>query len=132
MLAGRTLMGRILFENAKIILHNVTGGEITADGKISDIFTRWSLKVTAKVLPWKPTARFTGISIYKVADINGRTVIVGQQDFWDSINLRPDSSGEYQKVDKSIATNDFLNQLKPGGFQAQQSAAEVPYELLRR
>lgn len=132
MLAGRTLMGSILFDDAKINLHKVSGGETFEDGRISDVITRWTLKVTAKVLPWKPTARFTGISVYKLATVNDEVLIAGQQDYWDSINLRPDSMGEYQTVDKSVAAEDFLSQLKPGGLQAQQSAAEVPFELLRR
>ena len=70
MLAGRTLMGRILFDGAGINLHSVTGGEVVEDSngkeKIEDIITRWTLKVTAKVLPWKPEAVFSGVSVYKV------------------------------------------------------------------
>jgi hypothetical protein len=70
MLAGRTLMGKILFDGAGINLHSVTGGEIkeSSNGQvgIEDIITRWTLKVTAKVLPWKPEAVFSGISVYKV------------------------------------------------------------------
>jgi len=132
MLAGRTLMGSILFDDAKINLHNVSGGEVGSNDEISDITTRWTLRVTAKILPWKPTATFSGISVYKLDVIDNSVKIVGQKDYWDSINLRPDSSGSYEKVDKSIALDDFLGQLKPGGLQAQQSAAELPYELLRR
>lgn len=132
MLAGRTLMGSVLFENAKINLHSVTGGEVKEDGEIDNILTRWTLKLTVKVLPWSPTAVFTGVSVYKVASIDSEVTVVGQTDYWDSINLLPNSGGEYAKVDKSIALNDFLDQLKPGGLQAQQSAAEIPYELLRR
>lgn len=70
MLAGRTLMGKILFDGAGINLHSVTGGEITEDDsgnlQISELVTRWTLRVTAKVLPWKPTAVFSGISVYNV------------------------------------------------------------------
>lgn len=70
MLAGRTLMGKILFDGAGINLHSVTGGEIKESSsgqvEIGDIITRWTLKVTAKVLPWKPEAVFSGISVYKV------------------------------------------------------------------
>mmetsp|Transcript_17059 Transcript_17059/g.48985 ORF Transcript_17059/g.48985 Transcript_17059/m.48985 type:complete len:440 (-) Transcript_17059:185-1504(-) len=139
MLAGRTLMGKILFEDAGINLYSVTGGEVceTAEGKveIAEITTRWTLKVTASVLPWKPTARFTGISVYKVvpdASSSNGVQIVGQTDYWDSVNLQPNSGGQYQRVEKSLAIQDFLNQLKPGGPKAQAAAPELPYELLRR
>merc|ERR1719203_1899229 len=55
MLSGRTLLGSILFEDASISLHSVTGGEVI-DDKISDVVTRWTLRLTAKILPWKPKA----------------------------------------------------------------------------
>eukprot|EP00985_Skeletonema_marinoi_P013388 scaffold6625_cov139-Skeletonema_marinoi.AAC.1 len=42
MLAGRTLMGKVLFEGAGINLHSVTGGEIV-NGRVDDIVTRWTL-----------------------------------------------------------------------------------------
>lgn len=132
MLAGRTPMGGLLFEDAGISLHSVTGGEVRDDGSVCDIVTRWSLRVTAKVLPWKPTARFTGISVYTISPIDGKAIITGQADYWDSINLRDDGSGSYNKVDMGTAVSDFLEQLKPGGFMASQAGAEVPYELLRR
>lgn len=133
MLASRTPLGKFLFENASINLHSVTGGEVNADGSIQDIMTRWTLRVTAKVLPWTPTARFSGVSIYKVQSVpttpEGVT-IVGQTDYWDSVNLQ--KNGTYGPVDKAIAVGDFLNQLKPGGFQAATAAPELPYTLLRR
>ena len=66
MLASRTAMGKILFSDAGIVLHNVKGGEIQEDGSIGEIFTRWTLRLTAKILPWAPTARFSGISVYNV------------------------------------------------------------------
>jgi hypothetical protein len=139
MLAGRTLMGKILFEDAGINLHSVTGGEVALNSQgeveIADITTRWTLKVTASVLPWKPTARFTGISVYKVVtDASSSTgvQIIGQTDYWDSVNLQPNSGGQYQRVEKSLAIQDFLDQLKPGGPKAQAAAPELPYELLRR
>jgi len=138
MLASRTLLGKVLFDDGGIILHSVIGGEVSDDGtQISDIITRWTLKVTAKVLPWKPTARFSGISVYKVEpDVKPSSStgvqIIGQTDYWDSINLVPNSGGEYGRVDKGIAISDFLGQLKPGGPRAQAAAPELPYELLRR
>ena len=143
MLASRTWLGKFLFADAGIVLHSVTGGKVqepntTNDGSalsISDITTRWTLRLTAKVLPWKPTARFTGVSIYKVRPNSASPVgveIVGQEDYWDSINIVENSNGSYKAVDKSVALQDFLGQLQPGGFQAVPAAPEVPYQLLRR
>jgi hypothetical protein len=134
MLAGRTLLGSILFEDGGINLHSVTGGEISddTDGTIEDIITRWTLRFTMKVWPWKPTARFSGISVYKVKSIDNANgvQIVGQLDYWDSINLK--EGGTYEKVSKGDALADFINQLKPGGFEAKSAAPELPYSLLRR
>ncbi len=156
MLASRTALGKFLFSDASITLHSVTGGDVDENQmnveelEISDIVTRWSLRMTVSILPWKPTARFTGISVYKVQvnkdndnDNNNNNnkdndndsfnlKIVNQVDYWDSINIVPNSSGEYKTVDVGIAINDFLNQLKPSGFQAQSAAPELPYQLLRR
>ena len=132
MLSSRTLMGKFLFEDAGISLHSVTGGEVSpADGSISNIITRWTLRVTAKVLPWAPTARFSGISVYEVVSGGSEGVLVDHQtDFWCSINIM--EGGEYKKVDKSIAIKDFLDQLKPDNGNAAAAGPEVPYELLRR
>lgn len=147
MLASRTLLGKLLFTDASISLHSVTGGDVIQNDKdvvIEDIITRWTLRMTLSILPWKPTARFTGISVYKVIptttnntpttsnDNNNGVSIINQIDYWDSINIKPFSNGQYQTVDKSIAINDFLNQLKPNGFTAQSAAPELPYQLLRR
>ena len=70
MLAGRTLLGKVLFDGAGINLHSVTGGGIKegsgGEVEIENIITRWTLKVTAKVLPWKPEAVFSGISVCNV------------------------------------------------------------------
>ncbi len=132
MLASRTLMGKFLFSDAGIVLHSVEGGEINpSDGRISNIVTRWTLRVTAKVLPWKPTARFTGISVYEVSAGGSEGVVVDHQtDYWDSINIG--NGGKYDKVDKSIAINDFLDQLKPDNGNAAAAGVELPYQLLRR
>ena len=139
MLASRTPLGKILFDDASISLHSVTGGEIIEEENdnvaVEDLITRWTLRMTVSILPWKPTARFTGISVYKVQPTttsNLGITIVGQTDYWDSINIQPNSNGNYNKVDKGIAINDFLDQLKPNGFQAQSAAPELPYQLLRR
>ena len=143
MLAGRTLMGKILFEGAGINLHSVTGGEIiNTDNdntiRVDDIVTRWTLRLTAKVLPWSPEAVFSGVSVYKIK-VGGKEglSIVGQTDYWDSINIQPNTSSmnvkkQYQTVPKNIAISDFLNQLAPTGFLAPTAAPELPYLLLRR
>jgi hypothetical protein len=60
MLAGRTALGKLMFKDTSINLHNVT---IDSDQKIT---TRWTLRTTVKALPWQPTARFTGVSVYSV------------------------------------------------------------------
>ena len=118
MLAGRTLLGSILFEDASIILHNIK--EISN----KKIQTRWTLQVTIKFLPWKPRAKFTGISIYSLND-NG--IVFNQEDYWDSINL---NDGKYDSKSKLDGIKEFLNQLKNEGG-AEMAAPELPYELLR-
>jgi hypothetical protein len=132
MLASRTLLGKVLFQDSGIVLHSIVGGEVQPDGSISDIITRWTLRVTVKVLPWQPTARFSGISVYEVSSPRGseRVVIDHQTDYWDSINIQP--GGEYAKVDKGIAIKDFLDQLKPDNGNAAAAGIEMPYQLLRR
>ena len=148
MLASRTLLGKVLFQDAGIILHDVSGGEISTkeDGsvEISDLTTRWTLRMTAKILPWSPTARFSGISVYKVRVGGPKCVqIYKQEDYWDSINLQDPTSRSkssntasnmgYVKVEKTKALGDFLNQLKPdNGFNAPSAGPELPYSLLRR
>jgi hypothetical protein len=97
---------------------------------IADIITRWTLRFTMKVWPWKPITRFSGISVHGVKPkASGEGVeIVSQADYWDSINLLP--GGTYEAVPKSEALTDFINQLKPGGFEAKPAAPELPFELL--
>jgi hypothetical protein len=133
MLGGRTLLGSLLFRDASINLHSIAGGKVSIDDdteSISNIVTRWTLRFTFKILPWSPTARFSGISIYKVAPGGPEGVLVkAQTDYWDSINLL---QGKYQKVPKSVALQDFLSQLMQPGFEAQVAAPELPYSLLRR
>lgn len=142
MLAGRTLLGKILFDGASINLHSVTGGEVNekenGNVEIDDIITRWTLRVTAQILPWKPEAVFSGVSVYKLQPGGKEGItIAGQTDYWDSINIKEGSDSskplsQYQKVDKSMAVQDFLGQLKPDIFRAVAAAPEVPYLLLRR
>jgi hypothetical protein len=159
MLASRTLLGKFLFDDAGIVLHSVTGGTVVEIAKtddsaatsggvgkempvlvIEDIVTRWTLRLTAKVLPWQPTARFSGISVYGVTPGGLKGVqIVRQTDYWDSINLVEDvtkggggGASSYRKVDKSVALKDFLGQLGPSNFVAPTAGPELPYSLLRR
>lgn len=136
MLSGRTLLGSLLFSDASINLHSVKGGEVSFDESsgtmaISDIVTRWTLRFCFKILPWKPTARFSGISVYKARAGGSEGVQIFQQnDYWDSINLQPD--GTYHAVDKAVGLADFLDQLKPSDINAPSAAPELPFELLRR
>jgi hypothetical protein len=158
MLAGRTMLGQVLFTDASIILHSVTGGDVTTEKKegerisIDNIVTRWTLRVTVQILPWKPIAIFSGVSIYTLQPGGDEGVLIScQQDYWDSINIKQLSSSaaaptaaaervsipipireQYHKVDKIIALQDFLGQLKPDGFRAAAAAPELPYLLLRR
>ena len=117
MLAGRTLFGGLLFSDAAINLHDVRELE---DGRLQ---TRWTLRVCFSALPWAPTARFTGISVY---DLDGENKIKGQTDYWDSIDLK---QGSYSRSSKGAAAQDFANQLFGGD---KTSDGELPYELLRR
>jgi hypothetical protein len=132
MLSSRTLFGKFFFTDAGIVLHSITGGEVSdEDGSIANVITRWSLRVTVKGLPWKPTARFTGISVYEVSPGGSEGVLINHQaDYWDSINIK--EGGEYAKVGKGIAIGDFLDQLKPDNGNAAAAGPELPYSLLRR
>ncbi|KAL3794462.1 hypothetical protein ACHAW5_010793 [Stephanodiscus triporus] len=156
-LAGRTPLGKFMFDGACINLHSVTGGEVVSSSSssgegddggartiITDVVTRWTLRVTVKALPWRPEAVFSGVSIYELRPGGtGGVLIVGQRDYWDSINMVPYSSSEsssmsmspgdqYRGVDKGTALWDFLGQLRPDGFRAVAAAPELPYLLLRR
>lgn len=131
MLSSKTLLGKVLFRDAGIVLHNIEGGEIQEDGTISDIITRWTLRFTFQILPWQPTARFSGISVYKVKEGGPQGVLIlNQQDYWDSINLM--KGGKYETVEKSVGLADFLDQLKPEQLAAPTAGSELPYQLLRR
>ena len=131
MLSSKTLLGKFLFRDAGIVLHNIKGGEVLEDGSITDIITRWTLRFTFQVLPWQPTARFSGISVYKVEHGGPKGVrILSQQDYWDSINLI--EGGEYKAVDKTVGLSDFLDQLKPEQLAAPSAGSELPYQMLRR
>uniref|UniRef100_A0A7S1BSY6 SOUL heme-binding protein n=1 Tax=Corethron hystrix TaxID=216773 RepID=A0A7S1BSY6_9STRA len=140
LLAGRTLLGGILFADAGIVLHGVDGGAVDEDGAIAEVTTRWTLRLTAKVLPWRPTATFSGVSAYTLvpnpAAAGPRVVVAAQTDYWDSANIvgpgTPGEGGRYGKVPKADAVRDFLGQLSPGAVEAVSAAPEVPFLLLRR
>ena len=101
MLSGRTTLGKILFEDANINLHNII--QLSKN----QLQTRWTLKVTVKAIPWKPRAVFTGVSIYTLNTQTNK--IIKQDDYWDSINL---INGKYTPVSFSLGLSDFLGQLK--------------------
>eukprot|EP01036_Dinobryon_divergens_P040801 gene40801-54002_t len=119
MLAGRNMFGSLLFKDASIALHSIVK---PSENKL---MTRWTLRVTVKAIPWAPTARFTGVSIYT---LNSSGKVIKQEDYWDSINLK---NGQYEKVPFLEGLSDFLGQLKQEAG-AQVAAPEMPYELLRR
>lgn len=135
MLAGRTLMGSLLFRDAGIALHSVTGGEVTekADGsiEIGEITTRWTLRFTFKALPWTPTPRFSGISRYTVRAGGPKGVqVLKQADYWDTINLK-EGGADYEAVDRPVAIKHFVDLIKPGNFEAPSAGPELPYVTLR-
>jgi Uncharacterized conserved protein (DUF2358)/SOUL heme-binding protein len=119
MIAGRTGLGKILFEDASIVLHNIV------QTKKKEIQTRWTLQVTFKALPWKPRCKFTGVSVYTLTDAG---IVARQDDFWDSANLK---KGKYGVVGLADGLKDLAGQLQQE-ISAEMSAPEMPYELLRR
>ena len=133
MLAGRNLVGSLLFRDASITLHSVTGGDVSRAKdvvSISPILTRWTLRFTFQALPWSPSPRFSGISRYTVAPGGpAGCQVLQQEDFWDSINLVP--GGTYKKVDRKDAIQHFVQQLTPGNFEAPSAGPELPYQTLR-
>ena len=136
MLSGRTLLGSILFRDARIILHTITGGTVqynenTSTLNIDNIITRWTLKFTFQILPWQPSPSFTGISVYSLQAGGPNGVqVVQQNDYWDSINLQP--GGSYTAVSNRIAIQHFVSLLRPGAtFQAKSAGPELPYTTLR-
>jgi hypothetical protein len=163
LLGSRSWLGSLLFENANIVLHSITGGDVSVDPsyaksssdstqnqfRISELTTRWTLSLTFQALPWKPTAVFTGVSVYQVKpndNINEQVrqplvKILQQQDYWDSINLI--EGGQYRKVDAIYGLQDLLRQLltipananwwwssNPTNFE--QNSNHINYQLLRR
>jgi Uncharacterized conserved protein (DUF2358) len=134
MLSGRTLLGSVLFRDARIILHSVTGGQLSKDDsnvvRIDDIVTRWTLRFTFQILPWAPSPSFTGISVYSVEVGGPKNIrIVQQNDYWDSINLQP--GGAYKAVTNDVALKHFLSQLLPSNFKAVSAGPEIPFTTLR-
>jgi len=123
MLAGKNLMGQLLFSDPGLILHTVTPGD--APNKIT---TRWTLQFRFKLLPWAPLAQFSGVSMYTLDE---QARVLKQADFWDSVNLQ--EGGKYEPASKIAALSDLLAQLAPpkvGALAA--SEKELPYVLLRR
>jgi hypothetical protein len=118
-LAGRSGLGSFLFKNSFIRIFSV---EQLEDSRI---MTRWALHFTFIALPWQPTARFSGVSLYTV---NNDTKIIKQEDYWDSINL---NGGKYEEKNRREGFKDFLSQLRQD-TTAEMVAPELPYELLRR
>ncbi|CAM9525614.1 unnamed protein product, partial [Chrysoparadoxa australica] len=120
MLSGRSFPGDLLFDNANIVLHSVE------DVGERGMRTRWTLSMSFKALPWKPVAKFSGISEY---EINDKGLICSQVDYWDSVNLE---DGQYKAQSTIKGVQDFVDQLKPVSEAAKAVGAEVPFTLLRR
>mmetsp|Transcript_12454 Transcript_12454/g.37583 ORF Transcript_12454/g.37583 Transcript_12454/m.37583 type:complete len:366 (+) Transcript_12454:2-1099(+) len=118
MLAGRTALGKLLFRDASIALHDVRE---TGERRLR---TRWTLRVTFEILPWKPVARFTGISDYELDPATNK--VAKQIDYWDSIDLR--EGGLYERSSKLDGLRDFVDQVTKQSY----AENELPYELLRR
>lgn len=140
LLAGRTLLGKLLFRDAAIALHDVSAREG------GGVRTRWTLRVAFNALPWRPVARFTGVSDYALGD-DGR--IAGQVDYWDSTDLRPGGAyasaasprplpekgahrrtmHRYARSPKGAAVADFADQLFGG---SSETPGELPSVRRRR
>ncbi len=122
MLSGSSALGRLLFSDCSLVMHNST----TAPGAAA-LTTRWTLAFRFNLLPWKPLARFTGVSEYTL-DPDAR--LSRQQDYWDSVNLVP--GGGYATKPSIAALLDLLAQLAPTDTAQAASGRELPYVLLRR
>lgn len=59
MLGGKNPLGKLLFCDCGLTMHNVTEG-----ASPEEITTRWTLQFRFRLLPWAPLAQFTGISKY--------------------------------------------------------------------
>ncbi|CAM9156703.1 unnamed protein product [Sphacelaria rigidula] len=121
MLGGRSALGKILFKDASIVLH-----DIEEPGPFR-LRTRWTLTVCFKALPWQPVPCFTGISDYT---IDAQARVVKQDDYWDSVNL---VAGRYQPVSPLDGVKDFLGQVLPkAAEQAPGGRGGSVGQLLRR
>lgn len=121
MLAGTNLLGRILFTDCALTMHNI---ESPSERELR---TRWTLQFRFKLLPWRPLARFSGVSCYMLDE---RARVLSQIDYWDSVNLKP--RGSYESAGKLSAIRDLVGQLAPSDNAEAASQRELPYVLLRR
>ncbi|KAJ1637500.1 hypothetical protein T492DRAFT_951569 [Pavlovales sp. CCMP2436] len=117
LLGGRNALGKFLFKDASIELHDVAE---CPDDPLR-LTTRWTLQLCMKVLPWQPYARFTGVSQYT---LNEQAQVLSQQDYWDSLNLK---DGSYATRSPLSALADFAAQLFVNA-----GPELLPYLLLRR
>jgi hypothetical protein len=140
LLSGRTSLGKFLFQkDASILLHSVIGGQVTVESdtdriQMGDLTTRWTLQFTFHALPWKPVARFSGISQYQLQVVGDRVQVTKQTDYWDSINLVSDGTGQtYHSEPKSVVIKHFLSQILKPAFElyAISAGPELPYQVLR-
>jgi len=133
-IGGRNLLGSLLFgpSDSRIILHTITGGDVTSASSSSpsftDIVTRWTLTATFK--PTQSRIIFTGISTYNVKLQNDKVIVSDQLDSWDSINLQP--GGTYLPVSTLSGIKDFVDQAFVKGPSQKVSDSEIPYLTVRR
>lgn len=125
MLSGLTGLGKMLFSDCSLKLHNVSK---TAP-HLQELRTRWTLQFRVKLLPWKPLATFSGISDYQL-DHEAR--VIRQEDYWDSIELVPGGKDVYKRSGKLAAIIDVLQQLAPKNQAKAASSVELEYTVLRR
>ena len=123
MLAGDSMLGKILFTDCGLVMHNVT----TDSPESRTLCTRWTLQFRFKLLPWQPLAQFTGISQYTLDD---EARVLRQEDFWDSINL--EAGGTYKPAGKAAGLLDMLKQFGPRIERRTAARQELRHDLLRR
>lgn len=126
MLSGQNAVGQILFKDGFIDLHAIE--DVPDDER--RLRTIWTLGFTLKLLPWQPTALFSGVSEYTI-DANAK--VLTQCDYWDSINLG--NAGTYAPAPMLAGLGDLGAQLLPSSLrQSQDPPARLSgsWMLLRR
>lgn len=131
MLSGESWFGNLLFENGFIDLHAVED----VPGDLTRLRSRWTLGFDFKLLPWKPSAIFTGISDYKIDESSA--LVLSQRDYWDVLSLG--KGGSYEPEGAFRGAIDLVLQWLPESLKDKVPAAQEPsvadlegWTLLRR